>query len=125
DLAGGRREVAGDQVEQRRLAGAVGPDDAGDRALGDREGDLADRRQAAEVLGQVADLEQAHAGFRRRRFSRPFTPPGAIRISSTSSSPVANRWKSSRRPRITWVMKTSSPAPITGPNSVPMPPSSE
>ena len=54
DLAGGRRQVAGDQVEHRRLAGAVGADDAGDRAGRDRERDVADRRQPAEVLRQAA-----------------------------------------------------------------------
>src|SRR6185295_993349 len=47
-LAGIRGQVAGNQVEKRGLAGAVRADDEAALALGDRERDLADRRQAAE-----------------------------------------------------------------------------
>src|SRR5258708_6683341 len=123
DLAGARLEIAGHEVEQRRLPRAIGADDAGDRSRLDGERHVGDRRQAAEVLGQVLDGEDAHDAA--LRFRSPRTPPGAIRISRTSSRPVAKRWKSSRRPRSTWVMKTSAKAPITGPNSVRMPPRSE
>ena len=58
DLARGRREEAGQQVEQRGLAGAVGADERVDGALGDAEADVGDRAEAAELLGQLAGLEQ-------------------------------------------------------------------
>ena len=64
DAARGRLVDAGDHVEERRLAGAVGPDQAHDGALRDREVDVVDRDQAAELLSQRVDLEQevAHPG---------------------------------------------------------------
>ena len=69
-----RRAVEpGQHVEERRLAGAVRPDDRDDRVLGDVERDVADRREAAEVLGDVVGDEDrgaergAVAGRRRLR----------------------------------------------------------
>src|SRR3954454_3856781 len=56
---------AREHVEERRLAGAVGPDDGDDRALGDREGDVVDCGQAAELLREAHRLEQRRAGERR------------------------------------------------------------
>ena len=58
DLAAGRVEDAGDDVEERRLAGAVGPDQADDRALRDREVDVVDGDQAAEALRDVLGVEE-------------------------------------------------------------------
>ena len=54
--ARGGRQVAGDQVEQRRFPRAVGADDAGDRARLDGERDVGDGSQAAEVLRQLVKL---------------------------------------------------------------------
>jgi hypothetical protein len=48
--------VAGDQVEQRGLAGAVGADDAEDFAFLDLEGDILVGADAAESLAQMLDL---------------------------------------------------------------------
>ena len=50
-----------ERVEQRRLAGAVGPDQGLDRALVNVEGHRVDRGQAAETLRHLADGEQGHA----------------------------------------------------------------
>ena len=58
DLAGGRDVVAGDHVEERRLAGAVGADERDDRAARDVEVDVVDRQQPAEPLGHPARLDQ-------------------------------------------------------------------
>ena len=52
---------AGDAVEEGRLAGAVGPDDADDGALVQGEVQGVDGQQAAEALGGAADLEERHA----------------------------------------------------------------
>ena len=58
DPAGVERLEAGDQVEQRRLAGAVRTDDAEDLALVDVEGDVGVGGQAAVALGDAFDVEQ-------------------------------------------------------------------
>ena len=52
------RLIAADEVEQRRLAGAVGADQCGDRARRHREADLVDGAQTAEGARGVRDLEQ-------------------------------------------------------------------
>src|SRR5437867_7856584 len=48
DLAGGQRNHAGDEVEDRALARAVGTDQAVDRAPRDGHGEIGDGQQAAE-----------------------------------------------------------------------------
>jgi hypothetical protein len=55
-----RAEIAGDGVESRGLAGAVGADQAGDRAGPDVERDPGQRGDAAEPYGQVTNAE--HGG---------------------------------------------------------------
>src|SRR5581483_3599130 len=61
-LAAGRREQAGDDVEERGLAGPVRADQAEHLALFDLNGDAADGAQAAEDFGYLASLqERAHA----------------------------------------------------------------
>ena len=51
DLAGSLGVEAGDDVEQGGLPRAVGADDAGNLPFRDAEGDLLQRRQAAENAG--------------------------------------------------------------------------
>jgi hypothetical protein len=63
DLARIGRDLAGDAVEQRGLAGAVRTDQAQDLALGDAEADLDIGGDAAERLGDPVDLKQR--GHRR------------------------------------------------------------
>ena len=57
DAAGIRLVEAGDHVEQRGLAGAVGADDREDAALGDVDRHAVDGGDAAEVLGNVRNRE--------------------------------------------------------------------
>ena len=81
--------VAGERVEQRRLAGPVGTDDRLDRAFEHVERDGVDRGQAAEALGDLAYLQQAHAvptPLRRRRHA-PAKPRGARTTTKTIASP--------------------------------------
>ena len=54
----GRLVEAGDAIEHRGLAGAVGPDQRGDVAAAHRERDVVDGEQPTEAHGQVLDLEQ-------------------------------------------------------------------
>jgi hypothetical protein len=62
-------ERARDAVEQRRLARAVGADEHAPLARGDRERHAVHGRQAAEDLGELADLD--------RRLSHRTSPSGA------------------------------------------------
>ena len=64
DCAAGRRQIAGDQVEQRGLAAAIGADDAAHLVGGDREVDLVDGADAAELLHEFFDIKQ-WSPFRR------------------------------------------------------------
>src|SRR5262249_21229660 len=57
DGAGPGRERARDQVEERRLAGAVGADETGDGARVDRQIDAVDGAQTAERFHEPRDLE--------------------------------------------------------------------
>src|SRR2546429_3479051 len=51
-------DEAGDQVEERGLAGAVRPDDADQLAGSDGERDVMRRHDPAKALAQSLDLEQ-------------------------------------------------------------------
>ena len=64
--AGGRREVAGDGVEQRGLARAVGAEDRAPLAGGDRERRRRRARERAEGAGHALE----HEGVARRRAAR-------------------------------------------------------
>ena len=58
DASGIRREHAVDQIEQRRLAGAVRPDQAENFALAHDETQVVHGLQAAEALADVIELEE-------------------------------------------------------------------
>ena len=58
----GRGVEAGDDVEQRRLAGPIGAANAQDLALGHLEGEIVDRRQRTEMLGNPAAGQQCRTG---------------------------------------------------------------
>ena len=103
-------QEAGDEVEQRRLAGAVGPDEPEDLArVRASKRDVVDGGDAAEALGDAADLEHdgvASAGrstgrrtVRRRRSApcarrRPAPSRNTERsMSGRSSSSAVGPWK--------------------------------
>ena len=89
DRAFGRRQHARDQVEQRRLAGAVRADQADDLAAADRDRDVAVGDQAAEALRDAAGFEQRGHGAAalRWRENRPTRPCGRASEISTISVP--------------------------------------
>ena len=60
DAATVRRVEAGDHVEQRRLAGAVGTDHADDLALADGDAHVQVGLHATEADGQVVGLKHGH-----------------------------------------------------------------
>ena len=75
DRAAVGRDLAGDQVEQRGLAGAVRADDQAPLAGLDREVDVGGDAQAAEGLAQRFDGERGHAlrSPAGRSAARPFS----------------------------------------------------
>ena len=74
-IARRRRKKIGDQIEQRRFAGAIGADQCGQAAIGNVERDIGNRRETAEPLADVHDLQCAGghrlSSFDRRRPKRP------------------------------------------------------
>ena len=99
-----RRVDAAEEREERRLAGAVGADDAAQLALGDGEGYAVGGDDAAEALGEIPGREDrpppsqrlpasgARAARQPRRGSSrarvTMMPRGKNIITSTSSAPV-------------------------------------
>ena len=71
DRPRGRLENAGEQVDQRRLAGAVRSDQGVARAAREVERDVVGRRQAAEALDERARREDGRHGFAARAEPRP------------------------------------------------------
>ena len=62
DLAGIRREHAGDEIEGGGLSGTVGSEERMDRGGPDREIDAVDGMDAAEMLDQALAVEDRVAG---------------------------------------------------------------
>ena len=91
-----RLERAGDQVHQRRLAGAVGADERVPRAALERQIDIARHRQRAESPVQSLDLQRsAHDFFLSEKYlpmfsNTPSTPRGVNSTASTSIRPMPN-----------------------------------
>jgi hypothetical protein len=81
---------AADDLEQRGLAGSVGPDDADQLARRDIERDLAVGDDAAEPLGDTRNCQHVHPNAGRRRHQRPSTgtrPWGAKRMMRIKATP--------------------------------------
>src|SRR5262249_20703826 len=94
-LAG--RVEAGDHVEQRRLAGAVRPDDREDLAGAHREAHPAERSQRSEMLGQPLDLEDQAVGRHERRprtCRNPKSPRGMKSTMTTRTRPMTMKYQS-------------------------------
>src|SRR5207244_11349136 len=118
------RPHARDDVEECRLAGAVGADDGVHPAGLEGEIDAVDRDQAAEALGQPLGAQDrlAHEVTRfmspRQRPTNPFGAKITIRIAIT---PTISRWcchcvDTTSRTRM------KMPVPTSGPKGVPVPP---
>ena len=70
--ARGRLHHPGDQVEQRGLAGAVGPDDGANLADGDLHADVVDGDECAIALGQAVNLDEGRGHPIRSPLGRPW-----------------------------------------------------
>src|SRR5262249_12968265 len=80
---GPRDQQAGDEVEESGLAGSVRPQDDSPLADTDRERDLAQRAQAAELVGEPVDRQRRHHRRPERERSTPRMPAGAKRDTPT------------------------------------------
>src|SRR5262249_47189785 len=98
DLAGGRRRQAEQELDRRRLSGAVGPQEAEDLAARDGEGEAVDRREVAEAARQAGGLDGRRGGRRRGAGvqgtratirSGPPEPPAIFIGSATTHAPVS------------------------------------
>src|SRR5579863_3545010 len=82
-----RPQMPGDQVEQRRLAGAVGADHGRDLTGIDRQADIADGAEAGEGFAQAGDFKHGERSARgsiadrSRRRSRPGRRTAAAAVS--------------------------------------------
>src|SRR5262249_7753064 len=96
DVTGVRGQKPGQQIEDRRLAGAVRSDEAEHLALVDREIEAVDGLNAAEALGEAMRLEQLQRRRRRHRRSmrarRGYAPSGKNNTTAISRMPYAMRW---------------------------------
>src|SRR6185436_8012321 len=113
---------AREEVQERRLAGAVGADQREDRALLDLDGGVVHRAHPAEALVKLLCLEESrHASWCLKAIHACSIPPGMNSTASVSATPSIMR-RSSPKPRSNSGRKVSPTAPITGPIMVPMPP---
>src|SRR4051812_1118119 len=95
DLSGIGTQLAGDLVEQRGLAGAVGADDQMPLARADRHRDVLRHRQPAERLVQMDDLQRVatscHRGPPRHltasRYKAGMMPVGITSTMNRNTSP--------------------------------------
>jgi hypothetical protein len=67
DASGRRIDETAHAIEQRRLSGAVGPDEAGDRAFFDGECDVVYGAEATVIDGDVAQRQRVSQAFPARR----------------------------------------------------------
>ena len=79
DVAAGRRLFAKDHSDQRRLAGAVRPDEPADDAVRNGERDAVERDDAAEAYADVLDGEQCIVMHASSRHVFPWSRTAAVR----------------------------------------------
>jgi hypothetical protein len=63
DIAALRREITGDDAEQRRLTGAVATDEADARAGGQESTGLVEQEALAEAIGDVVEGQHGERGL--------------------------------------------------------------
>jgi hypothetical protein len=90
DAAGRRGREAGDDVEERRLAGAVGPDEAVDPARPQPQAHVPQRLEAPKHLSDAPQLKHRgpaltaqpgdRVGYHARRSMRPRICPNSQRV---------------------------------------------
>src|SRR3954462_6261230 len=111
--AGARRKLAGEQVEERGLAGAVRADDRMQRALLDAQAQRVDRGEGAEGLRQLARFEKRHFIFPNRDQAST-TPPRKKSTTMTNATPRSSG-QPPHLPLIDSESQMNPPEPMIGP----------
>src|SRR5690242_12641727 len=86
NLAGGRLQMAGDEIEQGRLAGAVRPDDRSDLPFRHGKAHLGHGAKAGEGFAETADLQHQAVFHLRPSQEAPATRPPTMPPGNTNSS---------------------------------------
>src|SRR5262245_1032904 len=134
-------ELAGDQVEQRGLAGAVRADDQPPLPGLDGKRDVGGDAQAVERFAQPTDGERGHgwrsstgglslelararSAFSPQRASRtePGTSPSGMKLMMATKITPSTRFQRSMYALTTFFITTTIAAPAIGPNNVAVPP---
>ena len=92
DHAPRRRVIAGDAIEERGLAGAVGPDQSQHHAFIHAERNVGVGRETTEELTHMLKFEDRHHATSaffclKSCFKYPSTPSGMNRITTTTITP--------------------------------------
>src|SRR5439155_8780185 len=130
---GRRLELPGEQLEQRALASAVGPDETAQLPLGKREIDAADGLDAAEADRQADGLKHRATHARSRTRARPTARMPARRSEGTMPRGTNSTKARKMMPKIRLVFASCCVPrvvarycmmrqPMMGPTSVPRPP---
>ena len=112
-------ERAADAIDQGRLAGAVGTDQADALAGGDGKIDAVERDEAAETFAQTRNFEQCAGHYfsllRTQLCTSPTMPFGAMMTKATSSRPTISRLTAEEMVTVAICCKEPSRiAPISG-----------
>src|SRR5581483_786733 len=100
-----RFEQAGGEPEERRLAGAVRPDERRERALVRLEGDV---REGADLLARLAHEPLAHRARDEDGAAAHRLPSAATRGSAALAAAASGRWTVAGMPR-----RSASPGSLT------------
>ena len=119
DLAGGRGQQPADDVEQRRLAGAVRADERVDAAASDLARDIVKRQVAAEALADASTCGAARSSCHRGARSSPSGRQIATTTSSAPKKVMRQSWtkRSNSGSRVTIAAPTTGPSGLAGPPS--------
>lgn len=90
NLSGIGFKVSGDEIDQRRLAGAVGSDQGDELALIDNDVDTVDGAAFAEMLGQIFGLKEDHLSLAAKSSSVPTMPVGKAMTRKMRTAPNNN-----------------------------------
>ena len=88
-LAGVGRQQAADQADRRRLAGAVGAEEADDLARRDPQRDMVDGDDSVERFGEAGNVDDVHGRLRGRSTSTIW--PGCNRSATSWAGRASTR----------------------------------
>src|SRR5271155_985483 len=117
----GWREPTGDQIEERRLAGAVRADHSATLTRRHRQIEVRDNLEPAKRFVQVSGLERTHGLLHKADFNASTTPLRKNATTSMKKMPK-NIMYSVVRMLSPCFARTKTAAPTSGPTTVVVPP---